>query len=56
MHTVSSIRTPIISDVNISLTFQRNRDEIIIDNLGDNKDAVFRIYIEYIELQVFNNI
>ena len=53
MHTVSSISTPIISDVNIAFTFQRNKDEIVIDNLGDNENAVFRLYIDYIELQVW---
>lgn len=52
MHTVSSISTPIISDVNIAFTFQRNKDQVVIDNLGEDKNADFRIYIDYIELQV----
>ena len=52
MHSVSSISTPILNDVNIGVTFQRNKDEVIIDNLGENKNANFRIYISYFELQV----
>lgn len=56
MHSVSSISTPILNDVNIGVTFQRNKDEVIIDNLGENKSANFRIYIGYFELQVIYNI
>ena len=53
LHTVSSINTPLLSDVTIGFTFQRNKDVILIDNLNStNKDAIFRIYIAYFELQV----
>ena len=46
LHTVSSITTPIPSNVNIAISFQRNRNEILIDNRGTDKEAKFRIFIE----------
>ena len=53
LHSVSSINTPIPSDVRIGITFHRNKNEILIDNLNrDNPNAIFRIYIAYFELQV----
>ena len=53
MHTVSSICTPIINDINIGVTFQRNNNEIVVDNLNkDNQNALFRLNISYFELQV----
>ena len=53
MHTVSSICTPIINDVNIGVTFQRNNNETVVDNLNkENTNAQFRLNISYFELQV----